>query len=141
MSEIKKTVCISGGFDPIHGGHIDYITEAAKLGDVTVILNSDEWLMRKKGYVFMQWPERARVLEAIRGVKKVIGVYDIDNSVSRALEIEKPDIFCNGGDRAQENTPEGEVCSALGITMVFNVGGEKTQSSSRLVQAARSEVL
>ena len=65
------TVMVSGGFDPIHGGHVQMITEAAKHGNVIVVANSDEWLMRKKGYIFMSWEERAMILREIKGVIKI----------------------------------------------------------------------
>jgi glycerol-3-phosphate cytidylyltransferase-like family protein len=135
----RKTVCISGGVDPIHSGHINYIQEAAKLGRVVFILNSDRWLLRKKGYVFQTWTERAAILRSISGVSDVVRVDDTDGSVCEALERIKPDIFANGGDRFADNIPEKQLCEKFGIEMVFNVGGCKTQSSSKLViESAKS---
>ena len=117
------TVAVSGGFDPIHKGHVRMIREASEHGYVIVIVNSDEWLMRKKGYVFMSFEERAEILNAI----------DDDGTVCENLRRLKPDAFANGGDRKGDNVPEVSVCKELGIKMLWNVGGEKTQSSSELV--------
>jgi cytidyltransferase-like protein len=128
-----KTVCISGGFDPIHSGHVRYIQNAAQLGQLIVILNSDKWLIRKKGYAFMKWHERAEIIRGLKGVHDVVSVDDGDGSVCEALKRIKPDIFANGGDRFADNIPEKKLCEDLGIEMVFNVGGDKYQSSSKLV--------
>jgi glycerol-3-phosphate cytidylyltransferase-like family protein len=129
----RKTVCISGGVDPIHSGHINYIQEASKLGRVIFILNSDKWLVRKKGYAFQTWSERASILRSIAGVSEVVKVDDTDGSVCEALERIKPDFFANGGDRFADNIPEKQLCEKLGIEMIFNVGGGKSQSSSKLI--------
>ncbi len=131
------TVAVSGGMDPVHKGHVRMIQEATQFGDVIIILNSDDWLMRKKGFVFMSWEERAEILESIKGVTKVVRVDDIDGSVCEALRREKPTYFANGGDRTDKNTPEMDVCSELGITMLWGVGGGKIQSSSDLVAKIR----
>ena len=133
----NKTVAVSGGMDPVHKGHVRMIQEASQFGDVIVILNSDDWLMRKKGFVFMSWEERAEILESIKGVTKVVRVDDTDGSVCEALRREKPTYFANGGDRTDKNTPEMDVCSELGITMLWGVGGGKIQSSSDLVAKIR----
>jgi len=126
-------IAISGGFDPIHSGHIDMINEAFKYGKVVVILNSDDWLVRKKGKYFMNWQERAKILLNIKNVNDVIAVDDNDNSVCDALLKLKPDYFANGGDRKENNTPELTLCLELGIKPLFNIGGNKTQSSSELL--------
>ena len=131
------TVAVSGGMDPVHKGHVRMIQEAAQFGDVIIILNSDDWLMRKKGFVFMSWEERAEILESIKGVTKVVRVDDTDGSVCEALRREKPTYFANGGDRTDKNTPEMDVCTELGITMLWGVGGGKIQSSSDLVAKIR----
>ena len=133
MPSPYETVAVSGGMDPVHKGHVRMIQEAAQFGDVIVILNSDEWLMRKKGFVFMSWEERAEILSAIKGVTKVVPVDDSDGSVCEALRREKPTYFANGGDRTDKNTPEMDVCVDLGISMLWGVGGGKIQSSSDLV--------
>ena len=129
----RKIVAISGGFDPVHVGHVRMIKAAAKLGDVIIITNSDEWLKRKKGYVFMPWIERQEILAEFKGVIDVIEAWDEDDTVCKTLERVKPDIFANGGDRKGDNTPEVELCIDLGIELAWNVGGDKIQSSSDLV--------
>jgi D-beta-D-heptose 7-phosphate kinase/D-beta-D-heptose 1-phosphate adenosyltransferase len=130
-----KTVCVSGGFDPIHIGHVRYIQEAAKLGDyLIVILNSDEFLVKKKGKAFMPFEERKEILFAIDGVDEVFMAIDKDMTVCETLELLKPDIFAKGGDRTLENIPEKETCERLGIDMVFGVGGDKIQSSSWIIE-------
>ena len=133
MPNPYETVAVSGGMDPIHFGHVRMIQEAAQFGEVIVILNSDEWLMRKKGFVFMPWEERAEIIESIKGVRKVVRVDDSDGSVCEALRREKPTYFANGGDRTNKNTPEMEVSTDLGISMLWGIGGGKIQSSSELV--------
>jgi cytidyltransferase-like protein len=132
----KKTVAVSGGFDPIHVGHLRMLQEAAKLGSLTVIINSDDWLKRKKGYVFMKWEERAEIISALECVDNVVEALDDDRTVCESLKNLKPDIFANGGDRISTNTPESKVCSELGIEMAYNVGGDKIRSSSSLVKTA-----
>lgn len=132
-----KTIMVSGGFDPIHIGHVRMILEASKQGDVIVVANSDEWLMRKKGYIFMPWEERAEIIESIRGVLRVEPVDDSDNTVCEAITRIRPDVFANGGDRKGNNTPEVALCEELGIGLAWNVGGGKIQSSSELVSASK----
>mgnify|MGYP001614284521 CR=1 FL=1 len=136
----KKTiVAVSGGFDPIHVGHIRLFSAAKKLGDeLVVILNGDHWLTDKKGFVFMKEKERAEVLRGLRVVDRVIitrhAKGDADKSVSKYLARLKPDIFANGGDRkTMAHIPEAETCTKYGIKMMFGVGaGGKIQSSSWL---------
>ena len=130
----EKTIVISGGMDPVHIGHVKMIKAAAELGRVIVVLNSDEWLVRKKGYAFMSFEERKYLLENIKGVSEVSDVDDSDGTVCEALQRLKPNMFGNGGDRTSDNTPEKEVCLDIGIRMVWNLGGEKIQSSSDLVR-------
>lgn len=135
-------VAVSGGFDPVHIGHIRLLEEAKKLGDkLIVILNNDNWLKKKKGFVFMNEQERAAVLRAIRWVDEVITTSHPENttdmSVCNELQKLKPDIFANGGDRKADNIPEYDLCEREGVKMVFNVGGGKAQSSSELVKKAR----
>jgi len=132
----KKRVMISGGFDPVHAGHVSMIRHAAKLGKVIVVVNSDSWLQRKKGYVFMPWPERVEIMGAFKGVTGVCGVEDGDDTVCEAIRRMKPDIFANGGDRTSENTPEMILCEEMGIEMAWGIGGGKVQSSSGLVNRA-----
>ena len=134
-------VAVSGGFDPIHIGHVRMFQEAKKLGDaLVVILNNDHWLKAKKGYVFMPQKERKEIIEAITGVDRVVLTRHPENpkdmSVCADLRRLKPDIFANGGDRHQTNVPEVPTCASIGCKMVFNVGRSgKVQSSSWLLDA------
>jgi cytidyltransferase-like protein len=134
---MSKKVCISGGFDPVHEGHLDMIEDASQYGDVIVILNSDDWLIRKKGFCFFNWQSRARLLASMRGVAGIIAVDDSDGTVCEALERLKPDYFANGGDRKLFNTPEIGVCERLDIEMLWNIGGsDKANSSSEIAKRA-----
>jgi cytidyltransferase-like protein len=129
----------SGGFDPLHAGHVEYLRRAADLGDVVVALNSDAWLMRKKGYVFMPWEQRAAVLRALRHVEEVVAVNDADGTVCEAVARLRPDVFANGGDRTgADNTPEAELCRRMGIRLAWGLGA-KIASSSDLVRQAAPE--
>jgi D-beta-D-heptose 7-phosphate kinase/D-beta-D-heptose 1-phosphate adenosyltransferase len=133
----RKTVMVSGGFDPVHIGHIRMILEASEHGDVFVVANSDDWLFRKKGFVFMEFEQRAEILASIKGVVKVSGVDDSDDTVCEAIRRLKPDYFANGGDRQKHNTPEQAVCDELGVEMLWGIGGNnKANSSSDLVERA-----
>tara|TARA_R100001509_G_scaffold107309_1_gene63748 strand:- start:7725 stop:8141 length:417 start_codon:yes stop_codon:yes gene_type:complete len=138
MNKMKK-VMVSGGFDPIHVGHVRMILEASKHGPVIVVANSDDWLMRKKGYVFMPWEERAEIIRSIRGVYRVEKVDDSDNTVCEAISRCRPDAFANGGDRKGDNTPEVSLCNSLGIELMWNIGGGKIQSSSDLVASSKEK--
>jgi len=135
----KRIIMVSGGFDPIHIGHVRMILDASNYADVIVVANSDEWLMRKKGYVFMPFEERAEILSSIKGVVEVTNVDDSDGSVCEAISRIKPDLFANGGDRQIQNTPEVQLCEKMGISLVWNVGGSKIQSSSELVGQVKSD--
>ena len=130
------TVVVSGGFDPVHIGHVGLILAAAEYGDVIVVANSDSWLYRKKGFVFMTWDQRKEILEALKGVVRVEWVDDTDETVCEALRRIKPTYFANGGDRKGDNVPEVAVCEELGIEMLWNMGGNKIESSSDLVNKA-----
>lgn len=138
-----KIVAVSGGFDPIHIGHVRMIREARALGDeLVVILNNDNWLMRKKGFVFMPEEERKEIIEALEGVSRVVLTKHIENdpdtSVCGALREIHPDIFANGGDRFADNIPEAVLARELNIECVFGVGrGGKVQSSSWLTAKDR----
>ena len=135
----KKLIAISGGFDPIHMGHVKMIEEASKQGSVLVILNSDAWLKRKKGYAFMSWKERAYILGNIKGVSMVSNVDDSDDTVCQAIRRHRPNAFANGGDRKENNTPEMQLCEELGIELLWNMGGGKIQSSSSLVNDCQKQ--
>jgi len=141
-------VAVSGGFDPLHIGHVRMFEQARALGDeLVVILNNDNWLRAKKGFAFMPERERKEVIEALRVVDRVVLTthkpHDRDMSVSRALRAVRPHIFANGGDRNEANAADPRsslykdlgTCKALNIEMVFNVGkGGKIQSSSWLLK-------
>lgn len=129
---------VSGGFDPLHIGHLRMIKEAAKYGKVIVVANSDAWLLRKKGYIFMPWTERKEIIEGYAEVDRVEAVDDSDGSVCEAIRRLRPTYFANGGDRTNKNTPEMAVCDELGITMLWEVGGGKIQSSSEMVANANT---
>ena len=138
----KKVVMVSGGFDPVHIGHVRLFEEAKKLGDeLVVVINNDNWLRFKKGFAFMSETDRKEIIESFRFVDRVhITRHDEnteDISVCREIELVRPHIFANGGDRKQDNIPEYELCQRLGIEMVFNVGdGGKVRSSSELIKEA-----
>lgn len=131
------SICVSGGFDPIHNGHLDMIEAAAKYGRVIVILNSDEWLIRKKKYYFQDYVHRQKIIAAMRYVYTVVSVDDSDGTVCEALQRIRPDYFANGGDRNPENTAELKLCTDLGIKPLFNIGGGKVASSSELVKRSK----
>ena len=139
MTEKKeRIVCVSGGFDPVHVGHIRLIKEARQLGDkLVIIMNNDNWLLKKKGFVFMQEAERKEVLNSLKYVDEIIVSEHesdcSDMSVCSELRLVKPSVFANGGDRKSDNTPEYLVCEEMDIETVFEVGGDKIQSSSDLV--------
>mgnify|MGYP003113022705 CR=1 FL=1 len=138
----RPTVMVSGGFDPVHAGHIRMIRHAAEYGDVIVIANSDDWLWRKKGFVFMEYARRIEILNAIKGVVLVDSVDDSDGTVCEAIRRLKPDFFANGGDRGRANTPEQSVCEELGVELLWGIGGEeKLQSSSDLVKPERDFIV
>jgi D-beta-D-heptose 7-phosphate kinase/D-beta-D-heptose 1-phosphate adenosyltransferase len=131
----RPTIMVSGGFDPVHAGHIRMIRAAAKYGDVIVIANSDTWLHNKKGFVFMDFHQRSEILNAIKGVILVDSVDDSDGTVCEAIRRLRPTYFANGGDRGKHNTPEQNVCDELGIEMLWSIGGdEKVAASSDLVK-------
>lgn len=134
-----KISVVSGGFDPIHSGHIHLLNDAKLLGDrLVVLLNSDEWLTRKKGKPFMSFKERNAVLENMKMVDLVVAVDDADDSVTKGLQTVRDVIghdheyvFCNGGDRTKYNIPEMAVD---GYEFVFSVGGKKENSSSKILR-------
>ena len=130
-----KIAVVSGGFDPLHSGHINLLESAAAHGDkLVVLLNSDDWLTRKKGRPFMPFVERATILERMHMVSNVYAVDDKDNTVTQGL-IQVRDafgheheyVFCNGGDRGKDNIPEMAVD---GYEFVFSVGGDNKANSS-----------
>lgn len=133
-------VCVSGGVDPIHIGHVRLFKSAKELGTkLIVILNNDNWLMKKKGFVVMDEKDRKEILESIRYVDEVVLTKhepeSEDVSVCESLKEIHPDIFANGGDRKSDNIPEYKLCEEVGIKMEFNIGeGGKVRSSSEIVK-------
>jgi cytidyltransferase-like protein len=135
----KKIVLVTGGFDPLHSGHIAYFNSARELGGKLIVgLNSDAWLQRKKNQAFMPWNERATVVAALHSVDRVINFNDDDNTAIDAIRKTTelfPNhsvVFANGGDRTEDNIPEMVFSD---IEFVFGVGGEnKTNSSSWILQ-------
>ena len=121
---MKKRILVSGAFDPLHIGHIQLLKEASNHGDLIVALNSDEWILRKRGYLFMSFKHREILLQDLSFISKVIGFDDLDGTVCSALEMVKPDFFGNGGTRSTSSTPkkEMETCDRLGIVPVWNLG-------------------
>ena len=136
---MKTIVVVSGGFDPVHSGHIKLIKEARLLGDMLIVgINSDEWLARKKGRAFMPWQERLCILNNLSSVDEVYTFDDEDGTACHLLEqvqAHYPDsqiVFANGGDRTEKNIPEQSVA---GIEFAFGIGGEnKANSSSWILQ-------
>ena len=131
----SKISVVSGGFDPIHSGHIEYFKEAAKIGDKLIVaLNSDQWLINKKDKYFMPFSERKAIIENLEVVDFVIDFEDDEcgscsNALKKLKEIYPNDeiIFCNGGDRKESNIPE---MSVNGISFKFSVGGDDKKNSS-----------
>lgn len=138
---MSKVIMVSGGFDPLHIGHVQMMEHAATYGKLIVAINSDEWLLRKKGYVFMPYDERHAIIEALRCVWIAVGFDDRDNTAIDAIVTQRPDYFANGGDRTKKNVPEQAICDELGVEMLWGIGGEnKPQSSSWLVNKAMEQL-
>ena len=137
-------VIISGGFDPVHKGHVRMVQASAEVGELLVVgINSDDWLQRKKGKEFMTFDERVEIMSAFSGVGYAVGFDDSDNSAcdlirkTRELYPEASIAFANGGDRIQDNVPEVQACLDCNVEMIWNVGGGKIQSSSDLIRNAQ----
>lgn len=132
-------VAVSGGFDPLHVGHLALFKSAADFGRLTVIINSDEWLIRKKGRAFMPFADRAAIIQELECVDNTIEAVDDDGTVCETLKYLKSNedlkFFCNGGDRMIHNTPESELCPKIDVEMVWGCGGSKIASSSALTEA------
>ena len=143
-TEIENPVVViaTGGFDPIHSGHVAYLRAAKELGDILIVgVNTDEWLTRKKGKPFLPYEERAEIVSAIRYVDAVVMFDDSDGSARKAIRRVRdfyphsPIVFANGGDRTKENIPEMDV-EDHDLTFMFGVGGEeKINSSSEILKA------
>ena len=127
-----RTVAISGYFDPIHVGHLEYIIKAKKLGDkLVVIVNNNHQCVLKKGKPFMDENDRVRIVSSIKYVDEVFLSIDKDKTVCKSLEKIKPDIFANGCDRKNYEVPESVVCNKYNIEIIDGLG-EKIRSSSDL---------
>jgi D-beta-D-heptose 7-phosphate kinase/D-beta-D-heptose 1-phosphate adenosyltransferase len=133
---MKSIVLITGGFDPIHSGHIAYFKAAKQLGDILIVgINSDNWLTRKKGAPFMPFKERAEIIRNIIGVDFVIDFNDSDGSAKHAIQMVRMSypqdciIFANGGDRTASNIPEMDIIDD-NLEFVCSVGGEDKKNSS-----------
>ena len=131
-----ELVLVSGGFDPIHSGHIYLIQEASKYGEIVVLLNSDEWLRKKKGKEFMPFKERALIMKSL---KNVIDVFSFDDSDKTCINGLKNAInkypshkirFANGGDRNGVTTPEKKFCDEKNIETLWGIGGKNKSNSS-----------
>ena len=150
----KKIVMVSGGFDPVHIGHVRLFNEARKLGDeLVVVINNDNWLKKKKGYIFMPEYERKEIIEAFEAVDRVLLSGHKENTEDMSVCVElikiKPHIFSIGGDRNIKDAKdpksslyrEKQIHKKLGIKMVYNVGhGGKVRSSSELVKQAKENI-
>jgi len=144
MSEKKYDIMIlSGGFDPVHKGHVRMFKAAKNQAHKVIVgANSDTWLVRKKGKVFMNWSERAEILRAFKYVDEVVSFNDeAGDAMDLLTRVQRlyPECslaFGNGGDRNETNIPEKGYCEAYNIDLCFNVGGGKIQSSSTLIQYA-----
>ena len=132
----KRIVLVTGGFDPVHSGHIAYFKAARELGDVLIVgVNSDSWLVRKKGEPFMPLDERGAIIEEFKSVDVVIVFDDSDgtaiDAIKQVLDLYPEDevLFANGGDRTLDNIPE-MVLESERLHFVFGVGGEDKKNSS-----------
>ena len=141
---MTRIVVVSGYFNPLHVGHLDYLESAKKLGDfLIVIVNNDDQVKIKGSTPFMSLEDRIRIVKSLDCVSQAIPSVDEDSSVVQTLNILHTKysldwdfdemIFANGGDRKADDIPEYELCEKRGITMAFNVGGGHTQSSSILL--------
>ena len=137
-----KIIIVSGGFDPLHSGHIEHFRAAKELGDILIVgLNSDEWLTRKKGKPFMPIDERLSIIRELRVVDLAFAFNDDDNSsrdlIQKVLELYESDVvFANGGDRTHDNIPEVEQFKDNPkVSFEFGVGGDDKKNSSSWILA------
>ena len=133
---MDSVVIVSGGFDPVHSGHIKLLEEASKYGNIVVLLNSDKWLKNKKGSEFLPFKERIIIMMAIKNVIDVISCGEIDETcldgIKKALKkYNNSKIkFANGGDRNKNSTPEMIYCNENNIELLWGIGGENKSNSS-----------
>ena len=154
----KNVIILSGGFDPVHKGHMRMFREASNLGHQVIVgLNSDDWLTRKKGKPFMEFYERKEILEGIKYISSVVRFDDSDDTANELIHRVRTTynggmfkhnyddvnptgrddyeiFFANGGDRTTDNVPEKETCIHLDVEMLWGIGGGKIQSSSWLTK-------
>lgn len=138
---MKNIVVVSGGFDPIHSGHIALMNRAKEIGDILVVgINSDDWLIRKKGKYFMPWLERSKIISNLKPVDFVIKFNDQDGSAKDLLKLVRQTwkddhiIFANGGDRTVENNNEIDF-KDNNLTFAYGIGGyDKMNSSSEILK-------
>ena len=133
----EKVSLVTGGFDPIHSGHISYFSRAKDFSDFLVVgLNTEEWLTKKKGQYFQSWKERAEIISHLTMVDAVITVPDDDEgsacgAIAKCLEIADTVIFCNGGDRGKSNTPEIiKYDNDPRVQFEYGIGGDDKMNSS-----------
>ena len=138
---MDNLVLVSGGFDPIHSGHIKLIREASQYGKVVVLLNSDKWLQNKKGKEFLPFYEREIIMKELKNVIDVLGFDDSDKTcidglrIARKKYIKENIMFANGGDRNDKTTPESVFCEENKIELLWGVGGnDKSNSSSWILK-------
>ena len=143
---MNKIIILSGGFDPIHIGHIKMFKAAKKMGNIVIVgVNSDLWLSRKKGKPFMLETERIEILKSIKYIDSILSFDDSDNTacdlIQKVIQIYQNDnveiFFGNGGDRTSKTTPEIEFCNKNNIKMIWDIGGGKIQSSSNLIENSK----
>ncbi|MDC2992352.1 adenylyltransferase/cytidyltransferase family protein [Pelagibacteraceae bacterium] len=133
---MHNIVLVSGGFDPIHSGHIKLIEESGKHGNIVVLLNADKWLQNKKGNAFLPFEERKLIMLALKNVIDVISCGELDNTcvdgIEKAVKKYPNHIikFANGGDRNNNSTPETLFCKKNGIELLWGIGGENKSNSS-----------
>ena len=134
---------LSGGFDPLHVGHIRMIQHARDMAALVVVgINSDDWLERRRGRVMTPFEDRCQIVASIRGVTSAVGFDDTDDTAVALLKMVcrlSPGAkiaFGNGGDRTSTNVPEVETCQELGVDLVWGVGGNKVESSSGIIENA-----
>ena len=133
----EKVSLVTGGFDPIHSGHISYFARAKDFSDFLVVgINTEEWLTKKKGQYFQSWVERAEIIRHLNMVDAVITVPDDDKgsacgAIAKCLEIAETVVFCNGGDRGKSNTPETDKYGGdPRVQFEFGIGGDDKMNSS-----------
>jgi len=133
---MDSIVLVSGGFDPIHSGHIKLIEQASRHGNIVVLLNSDKWLENKKGKAFLPFEERKTIMHALKNVIDVIVCGEFDNTCIDGMKkvlkkyANHKIKFANGGDRNDKSTPESVFCKNNGIETLWGVGGENKSNSS-----------